>query len=169
MELKRYIRDVPDYPVKGVSFKDITTLLSNPDQFSKALDLMQACIPKSTDVLASIESRGFIFGSALSDRLKLPNILLRKRGKLPPPVIQKKYELEYGTDYIEAGTSTLPSKKKIMLVDDLIATGGSANACEELLTENGNFVIGVTVLIKLEYLTPESLFRKPIYSVINYD
>tara|TARA_B110000438_G_C15702139_1_gene601491 strand:+ start:124 stop:633 length:510 start_codon:yes stop_codon:yes gene_type:complete len=169
MELKKYIRDVPDYPIKGVSFKDITTLLNNPDIFSKALDFMQSYIPESTEVLASIESRGFIFGSALSDRLKLPNILLRKKGKLPPPVIQKEYKLEYGIDYIEAGASTLPSNKKIMIIDDLIATGGSANASEELLTESGNIVLGITVLIKLDYLSPDTLFKKPIYSVATYD
>ena len=133
MELKNYIREVLDYPVKGVSFKDITTLISNVKAFKFTLDVMSEFISNDIDYIASIDSRGFIFGSAISDRLNIPNILLRKKGKLPPPVVSKEYELEYGLDTIEVGKITVPENKKIMIIDDLIASGGTAKASLELL------------------------------------
>tara|TARA_Y100000996_G_scaffold273969_1_gene215798 strand:- start:786 stop:1295 length:510 start_codon:yes stop_codon:yes gene_type:complete len=169
MELKNYIREVLDYPVKGVSFKDITTLISNVKAFKFTLDVMSEFISNDIDYIASIDSRGFIFGSAISDRLNIPNILLRKKGKLPPPVVSKEYELEYGLDTIEVGKITVPENKKIMIIDDLIASGGTAKASLDLLEMCGNSVMGIIVVVKLQYLNPEKLFTEPIYSVCEYN
>ena len=169
MELKNYIREVLDYPVKGVSFKDITTLISNVKAFKFTLDVMSEFISNDIDYIASIDSRGFIFGSAISDRLNIPNILLRKKGKLPPPVVSKEYELEYGQDTIEVGKITVPENKKIMIIDDLIASGGTAKASLDLLEMCGNSVMGIIVVVKLQYLNPEKLFTEPIYSVCEYN
>ena len=125
-------------------------------------------IPKDIDYFASIDARGFIFGSALSDRLSIPNILIRKKGKLPPPVISQLYDLEYGKSEIQVSKSILPENKNILIIDDLIASGGSAQASSDLLELSGNNVIGICVGIKLTYLNPEKIFKKDIYSVCDY-
>tara|TARA_B100001996_G_C18488240_1_gene526561 strand:- start:242 stop:751 length:510 start_codon:yes stop_codon:yes gene_type:complete len=169
MDIKNFIREIDDYPEKGVSFKDITTLISNVEAFKFTLDVMAGFISSDIDYVASIDSRGFIFGSAISDRLGIPNILLRKKGKLPPPVISKEYELEYGQDTVEVGKITVPSNKKIMIIDDLIASGGTAKASLDLLEMCGNSVLGIIVAVKLKYLNPEKLFTEPIYSVCEYN
>jgi len=169
IEIKKYVRELINYPVEGVSFKDITPILSNPEVFSYSLDLMEKLLPDSVECLASIESRGFLFGSVLSDRLSIPSILLRKKGKLPPPVFSKEYQLEYGIDVVEVGKATVPKGKNIMIIDDLIASGGSAQASNELLSECGNHVLGILVLIKLSYLCPENKFDKPIYYGVKYE
>ncbi len=171
MNLKDYIREIPDYPKKGVSFKDISTLISNIDAFKYCLNEMSKYIfniPKDIDYFASIDARGFIFGSALSDRLSIPNILIRKKGKLPPPVISQLYDLEYGKSEIQVSKSILPENKNILIIDDLIASGGSAQASSDLLELSGNNVIGICVGIKLTYLNPEKIFKKDIYSVCDY-
>ena len=168
MNIKKFIREIEDYPEKGVSFKDITTLISDVKAFKFTLDVMSDFISNDIDYIASIDSRGFIFGSAISDRLNIPNILLRKKGKLPPPVVSKEYELEYGLDTIEVGKITVPKNKKIMIVDDLIASGGTAKASLDLLEMCGNSVLGIIVAVKLQYLNPEKVFTSPIYSVCEY-
>ena len=168
MNIKKFIREIEDYPEKGVSFKDITTLISDVKAFKFTLDVMSNFISNDIDYIASIDSRGFIFGSAISDRLNIPNILLRKKGKLPPPVVSKEYELEYGQDTIEVGKITVPKNKKIMIVDDLIASGGTAKASLDLLEMCGNSVLGIIVAVKLQYLNPEKVFTSPIYSVCEY-
>lgn len=168
MNIKKFIREIEDYPEKGVSFKDITTLISDVKAFKFTLDVMSDFISNDIDYIASIDSRGFIFGSAISDRLNIPNILLRKKGKLPPPVVSKEYELEYGQDTIEVGKITVPKNKKIMIVDDLIASGGTAKASLDLLEMCGNSVLGIIVAVKLQYLNPEKVFTSHIYSVCEY-
>ena len=168
MNIKKFIREIEDYPEKGVSFKDITTLISDVKALKFTLDVMSDFISNDIDYIASIDSRGFIFGSAISDRLNIPNILLRKKGKLPPPVVSKEYELEYGQDTIEVGKITVPKNKKIMIVDDLIASGGTAKASLDLLEMCGNSVLGIIVAVKLQYLNPEKVFTSPIYSVCEY-
>ncbi len=169
MNIKNFIREIDDYPEKGVSFKDITTLIFDVKAFKFTLDVMTGFISSDIDYIASIDSRGFIFGSAISDRLDIPNILLRKKGKLPPPVISKEYKLEYGQDTIEVGKITVPENKKIMIIDDLIASGGTAKASLDLLEMCGNSVLGIIVAVKLQYLNPRKLFTKPIYSVCEYN
>ena len=169
MDIKNFIREIDDYPEKGISFKDITTLISDVKAFKYTLDIMSEFISSDIDYIASIDSRGFIFGSVISDRLDIPNILLRKKGKLPPPVISKEYELEYGQDTIEVAKITAPVNKKIMIIDDLIASGGTAKASLDLLEMCGNSVLGIIVAVKLQYLNPEKLFNEPIYSVCEYN
>jgi adenine phosphoribosyltransferase len=169
MNIKNFIREIDDYPEKGVSFKDITTLIFDVKAFKFTLDVMTGFISSDIDYIASIDSRGFIFGSAISDRLDIPNILLRKKDKLPPPVISKEYKLEYGQDTIEVGKITVPENKKIMIIDDLIASGGTAKASLDLLEMCGNSVLGIIVAVKLQYLNPRKLFTKPIYSVCEYN
>ena len=168
MDIRNFIREIDDYPEKGVSFKDITTLISNVAAFKYTLDIMSEFISNDIDYIASIDSRGFIFGSAISDRLGKPNILLRKKGKLPPPVISKEYQLEYGKDTIEVGELSVPRDKKIIIIDDLIASGGTARASLDLLEMCGNSVLGIVVAVKLKYLNPEKLFNAPIYSACTY-
>ncbi|MBK65448.1 MAG: adenine phosphoribosyltransferase [Chloroflexi bacterium] len=171
MNLKDYIREVPDYPKKDVSFKDITPLISNINAFKFCLDRMSYLInsiEKKVEYFASIDARGFIFGSALSDRLNIPNILIRKKGKLPPPVLSQNYNLEYGTSEIQVSKLTIPKEKNILIIDDLIASGGSAEASSILMESAGNNVLGICVGIKLSYLNPEKVFKKEIYSVCNY-
>tara|TARA_Y100001935_G_scaffold19960_1_gene14542 strand:+ start:587 stop:1102 length:516 start_codon:yes stop_codon:yes gene_type:complete len=171
MNLKDYIREVPDYPKKDVSFKDITPLISNINAFKFCLDRMSYLInsiEKKVEYFASIDARGFIFGSALSDRLNIPNILIRKKGKLPPPVLSQNYNLEYGANEVQVSKLTIPKGKNILIIDDLIASGGSAEASSILMESAGNNVLGICVGIKLSYLNPEKVFKKEIYSVCNY-
>ena len=171
MNLKDFIREIPDYPKKGVSFKDICALVSIMKAFKFCLDEMSNFVEssiKKIDYFASIDARGFIFGSVLSDRHKIPNILIRKKGKLTPPVISQSYELEYGSSEVEVSKLFVPNKKNVLIIDVLIASGGSAQATSNLLETAGNNVIGICVGIKLSYLNPEKIFKKHIYSVCDY-
>jgi adenine phosphoribosyltransferase len=171
MNLKDFIREIPDYPKKGVSFKDISPLVSNIKAFKFCLDKMSNFVDSSVkeiEYFASIDARGFIFGSVLSDRHSVPNLLIRKKGKLPPPVISQSYELEYGNSEIEVSKLNVPNKKNILIIDDLIASGGSAEATSNLLELADNNVIGICVAIKLSYLNPEKIFNKDIFSVCDY-
>ena len=171
MNLKDFIREIPDYPKKGVSFKDISPLVSNIKAFKFCLDKMSNFVDSSVkeiEYFASIDARGFIFGSVLSDRHSVPNLLIRKKGKLPPPVISQSYELEYGNSEIEVSKLNVPNKKNILIIDDLIASGGSAEATSNLLELADNNIIGICVAIKLSYLNPEKIFSKDIFSVCDY-
>ena len=171
MNLKDFIREIPDYPKKGVSFKDISPLVSNIKAFKFCLDKMSNFVDSSNkeiEYFASIDARGFIFGSVLSDRHSVPNLLIRKKGKLPPPVISQSYELEYGNSEIEVSKLNVPNKKNILIIDDLIASGGSAEATSNLLELADNNIIGICVAIKLSYLNPEKIFNKDIFSVCDY-
>ena len=171
MNLKDFIREIPDYPKKGVSFKDISPLVSNIKAFKFCLDKMSYFVDSSDNEIeyfASIDARGFIFGSVLSDRHNIPNVLIRKKGKLPPPVISQSYELEYGNSEVEVSKLSVPNKKNVLIIDDLIASGGSAEATSSLLESTGNNIIGICVAIKLSYLNPEKIFSKDIFSVCDY-
>ena len=168
-QLKRFISSYRNFPKKGIVFRDILEILQEPTIFKQLIKEMSddEFLLKS-DAIISIDARGFIFGSALSDRLSLPNILIRKKGKLPPPVISQTYNLEYGQNEIQVSKSILPKNKNILIIDDLIASGGSAQASSELLELSGNNVVGICVGIKLSYLKPEQIFKKDILSVCDY-
>lgn len=149
-ELKDYVRTIPDFPEPGIMFRDITTVLQDADGFKLAIDSMLDCIKDiDFDVLALAESRGFIFGSALAYTLNKPIVLVRKKGKLPCETISQEYELEYGTAELEMHTDAVIPGNKVIIVDDLIATGGTIEAACKLVEQLGGEVVDVLALMEL--------------------
>lgn len=151
-ELKRAIRDVPDFPKKGIIFKDITTLLKDSGKFQKAVDALAEKVKVKPDVVVSVESRGFIFGSALAYKLGAGFVPVRKKGKLPYKTISASYELEYGTDTLEMHVDAIGPGQKALIVDDLLATGGTVSAVIEMVKKLGGEVAGIVFLIELAFL-----------------
>jgi adenine phosphoribosyltransferase len=164
------IRKVPDFPKKGILFYDITSVLTNPDAFRFCVDSMVKLYKaEGLDAVAAIESRGFLFAAPLCDRLGIPLILVRKKGKLPGKTRAKKYELEYGEAEIEMHEADIPAGGKVLIVDDLIATGGTVKAAAELLVEGGARPVGVFAVIGLPFLQYESsLAGLPVRTLIEY-
>ena len=153
MPYKSLIRTIPDYPEKGVMFRDITTLLQDPFGFRKAVDeLVQPYAGLHIDAVAGIEARGFILGGAVAHQLSVGFVPVRKKGKLPWDTIGEDYELEYGTDRVEIHRDAVETGSQILLVDDLIATGGTAKAAIKLLRQVGADVIGCSFVIDLPEL-----------------
>jgi adenine phosphoribosyltransferase len=152
-ELKRYIRDVPDYPQKGIIFRDITPLLGDKNIFREVVDLMsKAWTANPPDLVAAIEARGFIPGAAIAVKLGAGFVPIRKTGKLPWSTVMESYDLEYGTDSLEVHSDALQPGQKVLIVDDVLATGGTASAAVRLMRKLGAAVVGVQVLIELTYL-----------------
>ena len=152
-ELKRYIRDVPDYPQKGIVFRDITPLLGDKNIFREVVDLMsKAWAADPPDLVAAIEARGFIPGAAMAVKLGAGFVPIRKPGKLPWMTIVESYDLEYGTDQLEVHSDAVQPGQKVLIVDDVLATGGTASAAVRLMRKLGAAVVGVQVLIELGYL-----------------
>jgi len=150
MDLKKYIRSIQNYPKKGILFRDITTLIKDKDAFRNCIDQMSAILNKMEyDKIASIESRGFIFGSPLSYNLSKPNILMRKKNKLPSEKYSVDFELEYGKATLEIHKDSISKKEKIIIIDDLIATGGTADAAAKLVEKSGGEVAGFLFIINL--------------------
>jgi adenine phosphoribosyltransferase len=150
IDLKKYLRDIPDFPKPGILFKDITTLLIDSVAFNAALDQMEAYIkPLQPDVISGIESRGFIFGAPLADRLHLPFVPIRKKGKLPADTLCVTYDLEYGSDTIEVHRDAVKKGDRYVIVDDLLATGGTAAAAAELIESGGGIVENLLFLVEL--------------------
>ena len=152
-ELKRFIRDVPDYPQKGIIFRDITPLLGDKKIFREVVDLMsKAWIADPPDLVAAIEARGFIPGAAIAVKLGAGFVPIRKTGKLPWDTVTESYDLEYGTDSLEVHSDAVQPGLKVLIVDDVLATGGTASAAVRLMRKLGAAVVGVQVLIELGYL-----------------
>jgi adenine phosphoribosyltransferase len=148
--LKRLIRDVPDFPKPGILFKDITPLLRDPAGLALAVELMANPFRGAgIHAVAGAESRGFIFGTAVAQALSCGFVPIRKRAKLPPPVKSVTYELEYGTDTLEVRDDAVRAGQRVLMVDDLLATGGTMAACVQLMRSVGAEVVGATVLIEL--------------------
>lgn len=153
LRLKETIRDIPDFPKKGIIFKDITPVLKDPELFGSVVNAFyQAAADLSPAAVAAIESRGFIFGAPLARQLRIPLIPLRKPGKLPYKTISQAYQLEYGTDSIEAHEDALRPFDRVVLVDDLLATGGTMEAAVELVKRLGGSVVAVLFVIELSFL-----------------
>ena len=151
--LKQYIRDVPDYPHKGIIFRDITPILADKKIFPAVIDLMsKAWLDDKPDLVAAIEARGFIPGAAIAVKLNAGFVPIRKVGKLPWTVISESYQLEYGTDQLEVHSDAVQPGQKVLIVDDVLATGGTASAAVRLMRKLGAEVLGVQVLIELSYL-----------------
>ena len=169
-DLKQFVRDIPDFPKKGIGFKDITPLLKDPKAFSAMVDaFVERWQGKGVTRVAVIESRGFLLGSAIAHRLGAGLIPVRKKGKLPWKTHQASYELEYGTDSIEVHQDAAGKGDKVLLVDDVIATGGTAKAACDLVEKLGAQVAGVAFLIELTFLKGRNkLPGREIQSLISY-
>ena len=169
--LREHIRDVPDFPKPGVLFKDITPLLATPSAFAAAVELfVEHLRPESPTAIAAIESRGFIFGAPVALALGLPLHIIRKRGKLPWKTDSVEYALEYGTDVLEMHQETIGAADRVVIMDDLLATGGTAAATVKLCQKQGAEVIGCAFVIELGFLAGRpKLDPVPSYSLITYD
>tara|TARA_S200000501_G_C20688930_1_gene684208 strand:+ start:355 stop:888 length:534 start_codon:yes stop_codon:yes gene_type:complete len=164
------IRDIPDFPKKGIVFKDITPVLANINLFRQSIDAMiEPYIEQRIDVVVGIESRGFIFGTPIADKLNAPFVPIRKPGKLPWNTERVKYELEYGTDTLEIHTDAIKEGQNILIVDDLLATGGTAEAACKLVSKMKGTIKGLTVLVELEFLKGrEKLNPYNVHSIVKY-
>ena len=164
----QYIRAVPDFPEPGILFRDITPLLAEPAAFAQALDwVTERC--RDADAIVGIESRGFIVGTPVAQRLGLPFIPIRKAGKLPADIISRSYDLEYGSATIEMHADALAAGSRVALVDDLLATGGTAEAAIQLILHTGAEIDKVAFLIELEALNGrERLAPHPVESLLIY-
>ena len=167
--LKAVIRDVPDFPKPGIVFKDITTLLKNAQAFQRALDLFTVlCGDHLADKVLAIESRGFIVGAPLADRLGLGFVPLRKPGKLPGKTMRHTYTLEYGEDCLEIHDDAVMPGERVLIVDDVIATGGTARAAGELVRKLGGVVAAYAFLVELSFLDGRSRLEGDVLSLIRY-
>ena len=164
MDLKKHIRSIQDYPKKGILFRDITTLIKNPKAFKYTNDKIIEIAKKiDFDKVSAIESRGFVFASTVSYILKKPFILLRKKNKLPAEVHSVNFELEYGKATIEVHKDSIQKNEKILVIDDLIATGGTANAAANLIEISGGNVAGFIFVINLFDLPGNNLLKNKGY------
>lgn len=170
MELKDYIRSIQDYPKEGILFRDITTLLKDKDAFKLAIDKMSEQVKdKKIDLIVGAESRGFLIGSALAYKMNCGFIPVRKKGKLPYKTISEEYALEYGTDTLYMHEDAIKKGDNVLVVDDLIATGGTALAMIKMVEKLGGNVIGSSFLIELEELNGRKEIEKyPINILIKY-
>ncbi len=170
MELKDYIRNIKDYPKEGILFRDITTLLKDRDAFKLAIDEMAKQVKdKKIDLIVGAESRGFLIGSALAYKMNCGFIPVRKKGKLPYKTISEEYALEYGTDTLFMHEDAVKKGDNVLVVDDLIATGGTALAMIKMVERLGGNVIGSSFLIELEELNGRKEIEKyPVNVLIKY-
>ena len=168
--LKQLIREVPDFPKPGILFYDITTLLIDPDGLRQAIDcLVEPYRDAPVDKVVGIESRGFILGAAVADRLGVGFVPVRKPGKLPSRSVRKEYALEYGTDALEMHADAVGEGERILIVDDLLATGGTARAVADLIGELGATVHALAFLIELDELHGrDRLDGHDLYTVLHY-
>lgn len=162
------IRDVPDFPKEGIIFKDISTIMLDPILSNDVLNhLVEFYKDKNIEAIAGIESRGFLFGYPLAIRLGVPFILIRKEGKLPYKKVSYAYELEYGRATIEMHTDAISEGQRILIHDDLLATGGSAGACAALIEKCGGKVVGFNFLVSLDFLNGEDKLKPFCDNIIN--
>lgn len=166
----KLIRDVPDFPKPGIIFKDITPVLEDPAAFQEVIDLMtQDAIKCGAEVIVGIESRGFVFGTPIALQAKLPFAMTRKLGKLPYERITEEYSLEYGTNTVEMHTDAIQPGQKAYIIDDLLATGGTAAAAKRLVERLGGEVVGIGCMIELSFLNGrETLPGVPVNALLEF-
>ena len=171
IDLKKYIRSIPDWPKEGILFRDITPLLLNPKAFAAAIDAMCAdFIEMGIEYVAAVEARGFIFGAAVAEKLGAGFVPIRKKGKLPWQTESVSYDLEYGTDTLEVHSDAVGSGGKVLMVDDLLATGGTMAAACKLIEKIGGTVAGIAFLIELTGLQGrEKIADYKVTSIISYE
>ncbi len=170
-QIHALIRAVPDFPAPGVTFRDITPLLADAAAFARCVDLLaEPWRGSGVQAVCAIEARGFILGAALANRLHAGFVPLRKPGKLPPPVIAIDYELEYGRDRLEARAGALPAGARVLIVDDVLATGGTLAAARTLVERLGAHVLGASVLIELAALSGRTRWGDavPLHALLRY-
>ncbi|MDN5346612.1 MAG: adenine phosphoribosyltransferase [Clostridia bacterium] len=169
--LKRKIRNIPDFPKKGILFRDITPLLQDGPLFSRVVDVLaEYCRQKEAEAVVAIESRGFIFASALADRLKISFVPVRKEGKLPYKTKKVCYSLEYGEECVEIHEDSFKKGSRVVIIDDLLATGGTAAATTELVEACGGEVQGLAFVIELVPLKGrEKLKKYDVFTIVRYE
>ena len=169
-ELKNIIRDIPDFPKKGIIFKDITTLLSDARSFQRMVDLLShRYVGKKIDKVVGVEARGFVIGAALAYKLGAGIVLVRKPGKLPSETFKKSYDLEYGTDTLEIHTDAIKKGERILIADDLLATGGTMGAVVDMVESMGGDLVECCFMVELDFLKGrEKLPSGKVYSLLNF-
>ena len=169
-EIKKTIKDYPNFPKEGIIFKDILPIFENPQLFQKLiLAISKNEIFKKTDAIIAIDARGFLLGSAIALKTSKPLILARKPGKLPGELITEEYQLEYGTNSLSIQKNAIRNFNKFVIVDDLLATGGTVNCVSNLLTKNKKIILGLSVLIELKFLKGRNKLNFPVESLLSFD
>ena len=170
MDLKKYIADIPDFPEPGVIFRDVTPLLANKDAYQESIQLIsEFAKDKKVDVIVGPEARGFLFGCPVALALHCGFVPVRKPGKLPREVISQSYDLEYGSNEIQMHSDSIQAGQNVLVVDDLLATGGTVEAAISLIEKMGGNVVGIAFLIELEALKGRELLKDyDVYSVLKY-
>ncbi len=169
VDLYEYIVDVPDFPEPGIIFKDITPLLASPAAFLQAVDEMaEPFLASSVGIVVGIESRGFLLAGSIAERIGSGVGLVRKPGKLPRETVSVTYDLEYGTDTLEIHADAFPKGARVLIVDDVLATGGTLAASKKLIVKAGGDVVGATMLLELSFLDGRSRFDDPLHAVLVY-
>ena len=167
--LKSKIRDIQDFPKKGILFKDLTPLLSDPLSFRRSVDMLaERYISKKIDLVVGVEARGFIIGSALAYRLGAGVILIRKPGKLPYKTHHTIYELEYGTDQLEIHQDAIHPGQKVVIADDLLATGGTMKAAIDLVAKLEGDIVECSFMVELGFLNGRAKLNQPVYSLMQF-
>lgn len=172
MDLAQIIRDIPDFPKPGILFRDITPVLENPAAFATAImQMLDQVDGVGYDKIGAIESRGFVFAGPMCAQKQVPLVLLRKAGKLPGDTIAASYDLEYGQATLEVHTDSIAPGDRVLLVDDLLATGGTASAAADLIAKAGGVVAGFIFLVELEDLAGREKLgdAAPVFSLVKYD
>jgi len=170
MDLKQHIRAIPDFPKPGILFYDISTLLAHPRAWHATVERMaEAVRPLNPDLLVGIESRGFLVAAPLAYTLGSGFAMVRKQGKLPGPTVRYSYALEYGTDTIEIQEDAISPGRRVLVLDDLIATGGTMQATIELVQRQGGTVVGAACIIELSFLEGRSRIGVPLTAMVSYD
>ena len=170
-QLKNLIREVPDFPKKGILFYDITTLLKDKAGYATLIDVLaERYIGKGVDLILGMEARGFIFGPALAYRLSAGFVPVRKPGKLPAATTRVEYDLEYGSNVLEVHEDAIEKGQRVLIVDDLLATGGTAGATAQLATKLGADIAGLAFVVELDFLKGRDKLKPyDVYSVLHYD
>ncbi|HCX83984.1 MAG TPA: adenine phosphoribosyltransferase [Micrococcales bacterium] len=172
LDLRALIRDVPDFPKPGVGFKDITPILASPQAFQETVDLLVAAAPDDIDVVCGMEARGFIFGAPVALALGASFVPVRKSGKLPRDTVETTYDLEYGTQTLAVHSDAITEGDRVLIVDDVLATGGTVAATADLVRRLGGALVAVDVVMELAFLRPRDLLARhgidAVHTLVSY-